>query len=169
MEAPSSGNGEGRVPPQAARRCFPSPARAESHARSGHPQGNRGLVAPPAPESLKPGRQGRYVHAATDLNGDGRDEMFTCLMGFPFCGTGGCTLQLYQASGKGYELLSFFPASHLPTVASDRHHDGWPNLWQLQSGGGAPAAWTRQRFNGETYLESSASLQERLGRRGSSC
>jgi len=100
-----------------------------------------------------PERWGRYVHAASDLDGDGRDEVFVYLMGSPFCGTGGCTLQVYRLTPGGYVLVNDFPISRLPVVAADTRHNGWRDLWRLESGGGAPATYVRHVYNGERYEE----------------
>jgi len=100
-----------------------------------------------------PERWGRYVHAATDLDGDGREEMLVYLMGSLFCGTGGCTLQVYRPAPGGYALVNDFPVSRLPVVAADRQTNGWRDLWRLESGGGAPATYVRHVFNGERYEE----------------
>ena len=95
----------------------------------------------------------RYVHARTDLDGDGRDEVFVYLMGPYFCGTGGCSLQLFRATGQGYALVNDFPISRVPVVVADRRTRGWRDLWRLQSGGGAPPTYVRQVFDGRRYVE----------------
>lgn len=42
-------------------------------------------------------RPSRYAYARVDLNDDGSDETLVYLMGPFFCGTGGCTLQVFAA------------------------------------------------------------------------
>jgi hypothetical protein len=99
--------------------------------------------------------QGRisYVHARTDLNGDGRQDVLIYLMGPYVCGTGGCTLQVFQQGARGYRLVSSFPTSRLPVIVSQTRHNGWRDLWRRQSGGGAPATWVREAFDGRGYVE----------------
>ncbi|MEA5442008.1 META domain-containing protein [Cyanobium gracile] len=92
-----------------------------------------------------------YVHARTDLNGDGRQEVLVYLMGPYVCGTGGCTLQVFQQGARGYRLVSSFPTSRLPVIVSETRRNGWRDLWRRQSGGGAPATWVREVFDGRGY------------------
>ena len=80
---------------------------------------------------------GRYVYSRVDLNGDGRDEVMAYLMGSFFCGTGGCTLQLFTESQDGYALVSEFPLSRTPVIVAATKTNGWNDLLRLESGGGA--------------------------------
>jgi hypothetical protein len=98
-------------------------------------------------------RWARYVHAATDLDGDGRDEVLVYLMGTFFCGTGGCNLQVYRSTAGGYALVSDVPISRLPVVVAETRSNGWRDLWRLESGGGAPSTRVRHGFDGERYRE----------------
>ncbi len=98
-------------------------------------------------------RWARYVHAAIDLDDDGSQEVLVYLMGSFFCGTGGCNLQVYRSTAKGYVLVNDFPTSRVPIVISESRNNGWQDLWRLQSGGGAPATYVRHVFDGERYVE----------------
>ncbi|MEX1322706.1 MAG: META domain-containing protein [Synechococcaceae cyanobacterium] len=98
-------------------------------------------------------RWARYVHAATDLDGDGREEVLVYLMGSFFCGTGGCNLQVYRTTPQGYTLVNDLPISRLPVVAAETRSKGWRDLWKLESGGGAPASYVRYGFDGDRYRE----------------
>jgi hypothetical protein len=97
--------------------------------------------------------RGRYVHSRVDLNGDGRDEVFAYLLGLPFCGTGGCTLQLFTPSPDGYALVSVFPVSRTPVIVAATTTNAWHDLFRLESGGGAEASYVRHVFDGTTYVE----------------
>ena len=102
------------------------------------------------------GRMGRasYVHASVDLDGDGRQEVIVYLMGPFFCGTGGCDLLLFRPTPRGgYALVSNFPTSRVPIIVSENPTRGWRDLWRLQSGGGLPASYVRQVFDGRRYME----------------
>jgi heat shock protein HslJ len=98
-------------------------------------------------------RTARYVHARIDLNGDGRDEVFAYLLGSIFCGSGGCSLLLFQESDGGYALVNNFPISRLPVIVSDGTTGGWRDLIRPESGGGAPASHVRHAFDGTRYVE----------------
>jgi hypothetical protein len=92
-----------------------------------------------------------YVHARTDLDGDGRQDVLVHLMGPYVCGTGGCTLQVLRQEARGYRLITSFPTSRLPVIVSEARHNGWRDLWRRQSGGGAPATWVREVFDERGY------------------
>jgi hypothetical protein len=93
-----------------------------------------------------------YVHARTDLDGDGRQDVLVYLMGPYVCGTGGCTLQVFRQEARGYRLVTSFPTSRLPVIIPAAGRSRWRDLWRLQSGGGAPATWVREVFGGRGYL-----------------
>ena len=96
----------------------------------------------------------RYVYGRMDLNADGRHEVLVLSMGPFFCGTGGCNLYLFTESEMGYVLISTFPRSRLPVVASPHKTAGWHDLIRRESGGGMPSAYIRHRFDGTRYGES---------------
>ncbi len=92
-----------------------------------------------------------YVHARTDLDGDGRQDVLVYLMGPYVCGTGGCTLEVFRTEARGYRLITSFPTSRLPVIVPEARRNRWRDLWRLQSGGGAPATWVREVFDGRGY------------------
>ncbi len=92
-----------------------------------------------------------YVHARTDLDGDGRQDVLVYLMGPYVCGTGGCTLEVFRQEARGYRLITSFPTSRLPVIVPEARRNRWRDLWRLQSGGGAPATWVREVFDGRGY------------------
>jgi heat shock protein HslJ len=96
---------------------------------------------------------GRYVYSRVDLNGDGRDEVMVYLMGSFFCGTGGCTLQLFAESQNGYALVSEFPLGRTPVIVASTKTNGWNDLFRLESGGGAETSYVKHVFDGTTYVE----------------
>ncbi len=97
-------------------------------------------------------RPAHYVQARYDLNGDGHDEVFAYLMGSIFCGTGGCTLELFRQSDKGYQLTDTFAITRLPVIVSPTRTRGWHDLWKRESGGGAPPTYVRHVFDGSRYV-----------------
>jgi heat shock protein HslJ len=103
-------------------------------------------------EAQGPGDTARYAYARVDLNGDGREEVFAYPMGSVFCGTGGCTMMLFTPSTSGYRLVSRIPISRPPVVVLEQRSRGWRDFVRLESGGGAPSAFVRHRFNGSKYV-----------------
>ncbi len=97
----------------------------------------------------------RYAVARTDLNSDGRDEVFVYLMGPYFCGSGGCKLLLFSQGADGYSLLASIPISDPPVIVAQTQHEGYADFWRMQSGGGAPAQYVRHRYKGGKYVEAS--------------
>jgi hypothetical protein len=112
-------------------------------------------ASPDLRQSLGSGADGmgriRYVHARTDLNGDGRQDVLVYLMGPYVCGSGGCTLQVFRQEARGYRLVTSFPSSRLPVIAAASRRHGWRDLWRRQSGGGAPPTRVREVFDGRRY------------------
>jgi heat shock protein HslJ len=100
-----------------------------------------------------PADTARYALGRVDLNGDGREEVFVYPMGSVFCGTGGCTLMLFTSTAEGYRLVKAVPTSRPPVVVLDRRSQGWHDFVRLQSGGGAPSAYVRHRYDGSRYVE----------------
>jgi heat shock protein HslJ len=98
----------------------------------------------------------RAVVARLDLNADGRAELFAYLMGPLFCGTGGCTLQLFTPEPRsgGWRLVQTFPITRLPLIVAPATSQGWRDLWRPEAGGGAPSSLVRERFDGQRYRPS---------------
>jgi heat shock protein HslJ len=97
--------------------------------------------------------RGRYVYTRADLNGDGKEEVFVYLLGPFFCGTGGCSLQLFTGGPGGHTLINDFPISRLPVIVSPTKTKGWNDLWRSESGGGAAPSYVRHTFDGKKYIE----------------
>lgn len=60
-----------------------------------------------------------------DLNNDGRNEMFVGLVGPYFCGSGGCTMILFDQVGK---VLTRFTVVDYPVGIDSETTGGWKNL-----------------------------------------
>lgn len=95
----------------------------------------------------------RYVYGRTDLNGDGRDEVFVYLLGSIFCGTGGCNMLLFTEDKGRYTLISDFSLARLPVFVMPEKTKGWRNIAWEQSGGGAPMTYQSYVFNGKKYFK----------------
>ena len=124
------------------------------------PEERRAILAALDPatrrELARKPNQNRAVVARLDLNADGREELFAYLMGPLFCGTGGCTLQLFtpEPLSGGWRLVQTFPITRLPLIAAPGTSRGWRDLWRPEAGGGAPASLVRERFDGRRYRPS---------------
>lgn len=67
----------------------------------------------------------RFIFFETDLNDDGRKEIFVGFNGLDFCGTGGCTALLLTADGK---LITYFTVADYPFIIYNKKTKGWKNL-----------------------------------------
>jgi heat shock protein HslJ len=99
------------------------------------------------------GALARYVYSRFDLDEDGQAEVLVYLLGPFFCGSGGCNLQLFTRRGGSYALVNDFPITRTPVVVAATSSRGWRDLWRLRAGGGAPANYIANRFDGERYVE----------------
>jgi len=95
----------------------------------------------------------RYIYSRIDLNADGKDEVFVYLLGSFFCGTGGCNLQLFERADDGYALVNEFPITETPVIVASEKSNGWNDIWRYRAGGGAPANYIADRFDGERYVD----------------
>lgn len=95
-----------------------------------------------------------------DLTGDGVDDALVYLDAPSWCGSGGCTVLVFEAiTGEEAvaELGAFRPAAEIslmngPVVVSDTRHEGWAELVVTQEDGARVAL----QFDGETYPASPA-------------
>lgn len=90
-----------------------------------------------------------------DLNGDGTDDALVYVESESWCGSGGCTVVVFEAitdSVEVAELGAFRPAAeislmHGPVVVAETQTEGWADLL-VQSETGSTM---RLCFTGETY------------------
>ena len=90
-----------------------------------------------------------------DLNGDGAQDALVYLESESWCGSGGCTVLVFEAipdSLEAAELGAFRPAAeislmHGPVVVADTATEGWKDLLVQDADG----ATMRLSFDGETY------------------
>ena len=90
-----------------------------------------------------------------DLNGDGVQDALVYLESESWCGSGGCTVLVFEAipdSLEAAELGAFRPAAeislmHGPVVVADTQTDGWKDLLVQDADGNT----ARLAFDGETY------------------
>jgi hypothetical protein len=93
----------------------------------------------------------RYLYNSIDLDGDGRDEKIVYLASPSTCGTGGCTMLILKAAGKGYSLLSRHTIVNSPIVVSNTTTKGWRDIILLVAGGGMRPSYHILKFDGSAY------------------
>lgn len=133
-----------------------SPAELEAAIRATAPDYN------PASVGSDDAGKARYVTVRKDLNADGADEIFVYLMGPYFCGSGGCTLLIFDQGVDGYSLLANIATSSPPVIVATSTTNGYADVWRMQSGGGAPAEYVQHVFNDGKYVEQSRRPAEEI-------
>lgn len=120
----------------------------EAAIRAASPDYTREIVDAGGPDRL-----GRYIYSRVDLDNDGDDEVFVYLLGSFFCGTGGCNLQIYSRGADGYALVNEFTITRTPVIVTSQMTNGWKDIWRYRSGGGRPANYVADRFDGTRYVD----------------
>jgi hypothetical protein len=92
-------------------------------------------------------RQAAFV----DLNGDGVKDALVLLQGPDWCGTGGCTLLIFQGVGQKFKSISSSTLIRGPLLISDHKTKGWRDLVVEVSGGGMAPKKVAMKFNGHKY------------------
>jgi hypothetical protein len=85
-----------------------------------------------------------------DVNDDGSKEIFVALNGSYFCGTGGCSFVLLDASGN---LISKFTVATQPFVVLPEKKNGYHNLMLYSN-----KAWRVLVFDGKKYPSNASVL-----------
>jgi putative lipoprotein len=76
----------------------------------------------------------RYRWLTYDLNGDGNEELLAQL---DWCGSGGCTLLIFENYQQKWRFNSRITLVRTPINLGTQAHDGWQDLILFVSGGGA--------------------------------
>ncbi|MBF2022336.1 MAG: hypothetical protein IGR93_20145 [Hydrococcus sp. C42_A2020_068] len=95
----------------------------------------------------------RYYYNLVDLNSDRRSEVIIYAVGSSICGSGGCTLYVFEPRGATYSLIAKIPTTTNPIIISDEKTNGWNDLIILTEGGSLPPNYWRIRFDGNTYVD----------------
>lgn len=90
-----------------------------------------------------------------DLNGDGAEDALVYVESESWCGSGGCTVVVFEAITDSVEVAefgAFRPAAeislmHGPVVVAETQTEGWADLLVQSETGGT----MRLAFDGETY------------------
>lgn len=89
-----------------------------------------------------------YRWLTYDLNGDGQPELLTQL---DWCGSGGCTLLIFEKRAQQWHINSRVTLVRTPLTLGTQQHQGWQDLILNVGGGGAQAADHVLRYNGKRY------------------
>lgn len=121
-------------------------------------QAYAGPIAEPVPAQVQTavqnyvkanGTQARpaFRHFVTDLNGDHVSDAVVLLQSPDWCGSGGCTLLVFQGQARGLKLLSASTISEVPIGVLSESHQGWKSLIVFSKGRGVVV----MHFNGKGY------------------
>ncbi|SKC76680.1 hypothetical protein [Maledivibacter halophilus] len=103
----------------------------------------------------------RYYYNKVDLNEDGSPEVFVYLVGFPLCGTGGCSAAIFKQEEGEYNLLARFSLVNNPVIISDSKTKGYRDIIMYVSGGGIESFFALIKYDGMAY-PSNPSIQPKV-------
>jgi putative lipoprotein len=113
---------------------------------------NRALLAYLAQQGIDPQNLNPHQTALIDLNGDGRQDALVLLQNpIYFCGTGGCTLLVFQGTKSGFKFVSTTALIRSPVLVSDTRTHGWRDLIVEVSGGGIAPKRVALKYTGRKY------------------
>lgn len=96
----------------------------------------------------------RYYYNRVDLNDDKKPEVLVYVFGGVTCGTGGCSVLLFQKLIGRYKLINNFGPTRNPVVVSQNKTNGWRDLIFYNVGGGIiNGYYSVCRFNRRAYPE----------------
>ncbi len=90
----------------------------------------------------------KYQWLTYDLNGDGQEEL---LVQMDWCGSGGCTLLIFENSNNQWRFNSRITQVRTPIKLASSQTDGWQDMIFTTSGGGYPEAKHLMKFTGISY------------------
>lgn len=92
--------------------------------------------------------QSLYQYAFYDLNQDGIQDAIVMLKGTNWCGSGGCTVLVYQGMSRDkFQPHSKMTVADVPIVALNSKTQGWSDLSVYSRGSGQVIL----KFNGRSY------------------
>lgn len=101
--------------------------------------------------------QAQFIHAQVDLNHDGIQDAVVLLKGTDWCGSGGCTMLVFQGlNNKNFQLLSRSTVTNTPIYLLKSSHQGWRDLSVYSRGIGQVTL----QFNGKNYPANPSLLTE---------
>lgn len=115
-------------------------------------------LARTAIETLFEGDHVTYEAAFVDLDEDGKQDIVAYASGPQYCGSGGCSMSVLRATGKGYDTIGRTTVTQLPIRLLPSRSHGLHDLGVAVSGGGASEHAVRLRFDGRRYPSNPTSL-----------
>ena len=95
--------------------------------------------------------QQTYKTEYIDLNNDGIKDALVLMSTPDWCGTGGCSLFVFQGGEEKFEFLSSSSLIHQPFTISENQTNGWRDLVVEVRGGGAKPQTVTLKFDGKVY------------------
>lgn len=92
-------------------------------------------------------KKAKYKIAEIDLNGDKKKDALVLLEGMMWCGTGGCTMLVFQQAKDGFRMVSSIPLVREPVIVSETSTKGWRDIQVYVSKVGNVLL----KFNGSSY------------------
>ncbi len=89
--------------------------------------------------------------AFVDLNGDGVKDALLLLQGPTWCGSGGCTMLVFQGIRDGFKFVSHSTLIRGPLLVSAAKTRGWRDLVVEVAGGGTTPKKVALKFDGCKY------------------
>lgn len=93
--------------------------------------------------------------AYTDLNNDGLEDAVVMLKGINWCGSGGCSMLVFQNTGTDFTLISKSTVTSRPIRVTETTNNEWNDLIVWSKGKGN----VLMTFDGKSY-PSNPSLQD---------
>ncbi len=92
-----------------------------------------------------------FNYALVDLDGDHNRDAIVLFKGNEYCGSGGCTLEIYRGVNQGFDFLSGSTLGREPIRILPDRHFGWRTFTVFVRGGGAKKCDALMRFDGRKY------------------
>lgn len=114
-----------------------------------------------------PGNRNPKIYVSHyDVDGDGKAELLITIGHSTFCGTGGCSVDIFERTPSGWRLIDLgFPSLHRVPQKTGSSTNGMPdyvfddNLWKFD---GKRYQWRRKVHKGEFGLENYGKLLPQL-------
>ncbi|MGB3510536.1 MAG: hypothetical protein WBA93_15130 [Microcoleaceae cyanobacterium] len=92
-----------------------------------------------------------YKTEYIDLNNDGIKDALVLINIPDWCGTGGCSLFVFQGGKEKFQFVSQSSLINQPFTVNETQTNGWRDLVVEVSGGGAKPQTVALKFDGKVY------------------